>query len=236
MQTLWIVLASVGIFSVVEFVVGSLSHSLALQADSGHMLSDFAALGVALLATWVTRQSGQSNAVQGDVPRHSQVEAIAALANGLGMLSMTGFITWEALRHLHHPPAEILSFPMLITAIIGLGINGFNAILLYEKSQQNLNLKGVFLHVVADTVSSVGTILAALMVWLLSWHWADSAIGLAVALFTVFSSVPLIRQSLKSLNQPAPNSTSDPETLRMLGFLEIGTVQLDAVILQKSPH
>lgn len=199
-RSLWIALVLIVGFSLAELSVGVISHSLALVAESGHMLSDGLALGLALIATWIARLPGSPQATFG----YRRIEILAALANGIGLGLVALWIGWEALTRLHSPADEILSLPMLITATIGLGINTLNAFLLHGDSHDDLNLRGAFLHMVADAVSSVGVILAAIGVWAFGWNWADSVISVVVAIGVAAGAVPLIRQSLHILLEKAP--------------------------------
>lgn len=200
-RLLWIALALISSFSVVELTVGLHSHSLALLADSGHMLSDTLALGLALFATWIAQLPASEKAPFG----YRRVEILAALANGVGLFAIALLIGWEAIGRIQSPPSEILSLPMLMTAAIGFGVNSFNAFLLHRDSHQDLNLRGAFLHMVADAISSVGVVLAAIAVWAWGWLWADGAISLLVAGFILVGAVPLIRQSLEILLEKAPD-------------------------------
>lgn len=185
-----------------ELGVGLASHSLALVAESGHMLSDGLALGLALLATWVAQFPRSQSATFG----YRRIEILAAFANGLGLLVVAGWICWEAVARLQAPAAEeILSLPMLITAIVGLGINSVNAGLLHQDSHHDLNLRGAFLHMVADAISSVGVIIAAVAIWRFGWNWADGAISLAVGILIAMGAIPLIRQSLHILLEKTPH-------------------------------
>ena len=199
-RLLWIALCLIGGFAIVELAVGWWSHSLALLAESGHMLSDTLALGLALFAIWVARLPASPQASFG----YRRVEILAALVNGVGLMAVAIWIAWEAIAYLQSPPVEILSVPMLITAIAGLGINSLSASLLHSHSHHDLNLRGAFLHMVADAVSSVGVILAAIAVWLFQWNWADGAVSLGVAVFIGLGTLPLIRQSLHILLEKTP--------------------------------
>jgi cobalt-zinc-cadmium efflux system protein len=200
-RLLWTALALIGSFSCAEFIVGLNSHSLALLADSGHMLSDSLSLGVALLATWIAQLPASNQATFG----YRRVEILAALANGIGLMAIAFWVAWEAILHLQAPPAEILSVPMLITAGVGLGVNSLNAFFLHDHIHHDLNLRGAFLHMMADAASSVGVIVAAIAVWTLGWNWADGAISLFVSLLIGFGAIPLIRQSLHILLEKTPS-------------------------------
>ncbi|GAB4158293.1 MAG: cation diffusion facilitator family transporter [Cyanobacteria bacterium J069] len=208
-QLLWVALALIGGFSIVELAVSLSSHSLALLAEAGHMLSDVAALALALLATWIASWPASAQAPFG----YRRVEILAALANGLGLVAIALWIGWEAVERLQHPDAEILGLPMLITAAIGLGVNLLNATLLHDHSHHDLNLKGAFLHMVSDAIGSLGVILAAIAVWLFGWTWADGAISLLVALLILVGAIPLIHQSLNVLLEKAP-AHLDPDTVQ----------------------
>jgi cobalt-zinc-cadmium efflux system protein len=148
---------------------------------------------------------------------YRRVEILAALVNGLGLMTVAGLIAWEAIARLQAPPQEILSQPMLITAAIGLGINLLNASLLHTHSHDDLNVKGAFLHMLADAVSSVGVIVAAIAVLLFQWNWADGAISLGVAILIAIGTVPLIRQSLSILLEKTPDHL---DVVRLKAYLE----------------
>ncbi|NET48699.1 MAG: cation transporter [Merismopedia sp. SIO2A8] len=241
---LWRVLLLVSAFAGLEFLVGQVSHSLALKADSGHMLSDGLALAIALFATWMAQESSSHTG-----SKQRQVEVWAALINGVGLLGMAGLIGWEAYCHLQAPPTEILSVPMLVTAVIGLVINGINVGLLHGTDAQDLNLRGALLHVLADVISSIGVILAAIAVWIWGWTWADGVISVAVAVLIGTSALPLIRQSFSRLRSPFTqssqlklssqinvdvNGVKDRALMSDRGFCEIGQTDLEALITGKS--
>ncbi len=182
-------------FAVAELAVGLFSHSLALLADSGHLASDCLALVLALLASWIAQRRSSSELA----PGNHWVEVLAALVNGVGLVAIALWIGWEAIERLQSPPVEILSLPMLATASVGFGVNSVNIALLHKDSHHDLNLKGAFLHVLADAASSVGVILAAIAVWALDWNWADGVISLFVSVLIIISATPLIVQSLNAL-------------------------------------
>lgn len=201
-RSLLIALVLLVFTALAEMGVGLASHSLALVAESGHMISDGLALALALLATWVSQFPPSPQATFG----YRRIEILAALVNGIGLLIVAAWIGWEALLRLQAPQTEeILSVPMLVTAVVGLVINSLNAGLLHQDSHHDLNLRGAFLHMVADAISSVGVMLAALAIWLFGWNWADGAISLAVAVFIAVGAVPLIRQSLHILLEKTPS-------------------------------
>jgi cobalt-zinc-cadmium efflux system protein len=194
-RLLWTALIAIASFAAIEFGIGYWSHSLALQAESSHLLSDSFALVLSLLAAWIA----QWRTATGDFALR-RVEAAAAVFNGLALVAIAIWLAIEAFSRLQSPPTEILSLPMLVTAGVGLGVNGFNALLLHDSSHHDLNLRSAFLHILADLVSSVGVIVAAIAVWLMHWLWADGAVGLFVSASIFTSAIPLIAQSLSLIS------------------------------------
>ena len=185
-------------FSLAELAVGLFSHSLALLADAGHMLSDSLALILALLATWI---ASRGMTTKSSTEGNHWLELLAALINGIILLAIAFWISREAIERLQSPSLEIMSLPMLATATVGFVVNSINIFLLHKDSHHDLNLRGAFLHVIADAASSIGVILAAIAVWTMNWTWADGIISLLVSALIIISAVPLILQSLKALSQ-----------------------------------
>jgi cobalt-zinc-cadmium efflux system protein len=220
-----LVMASVLLFAAIEFWVGLHSHSLTLGADAGHMLSDGMSLGIALGAASLAKRSIRLNA-------GGRLELLAALVNGLGLLAMAVWIGREAWMHWQGPPVEILSLPMMATAVLGLLINGFNLYWLRGHSSDNLNVQGIVLHVLADTLGSVGAILASVAVLCWQWMWADTVIGCVVALIVSGSALVLIGQCLQQLCSQPPGKASLPQDLVALGWLEAGKTDLSRQIFK----
>ncbi|QFS46809.1 cation diffusion facilitator family transporter [Nostoc sphaeroides] len=234
-KNLWITVGLLAVFFVAEWSVGLWSQSLSLQADAGHILSDITALCISLLASFLAKQPANKKATFG----HQRIEVLAALVNGLGLVAIATFIILEAIQRWQHP-AAILGIPMLAIAVLGLIINLLNITLLHPHTHDDLNLRGALLHVIADTVSSVGVIIAALVVHLWDWWWADVAISIFVAIFTGLSALPLVQESLKIFLEYAPESIDPLEVkISLKSFpgvvevekLHIWTISLDKVML-----
>ncbi len=190
-RLLWVSALVLG-FAIAECLVGYFSHSVALFADSGHLVADCLAVLMALgAAWWVSRGT--------DKP----VQAIAALINGLVLVAIALWIGLEAIEALQSPPTDILGKPMLITACVGLVVNGINFKLLHDHSHDDLNVKGVLLHVIADAASSLGILVAAIAIYVFNWRWADGVVSVVVAGLILASAVPLIVASTKQLGQGA---------------------------------
>ena len=234
-KVLWMTVVLLAVLFIAEWSVGLWSQSLSLQADAGHILSDITALVISLLANFLAQQPAKKKATFG----HQRIEVLAALLNGVGLLAIATFIICETIQRSQHP-AAILGLPMLGIAVLGLIVNLLNITLLHPHTHDDLNLRGAFLHVIADTASSVGVIIAALAVHLWDWWWADVAISLVVATFTGLSALPLVQESLKIFLEYAPESIDPVEVeIYLKSFpgvvqvekLHIWTISLEKVML-----
>lgn len=184
-----------GGFSLFEWAVGWWGHSLTLLTDAGHMMFDCSALSLAIGAAWLAHL-----AVQRKNASDSQTaEVIAALANGLGLLVLSAWVVWEAVNRSHGEHPAVASEIVLVTAIVGLGINVLAASALHDHSQHDLNVRGAFLHVLADTVSSAGVIISAVLIWAFHWNWVDEIVSLCIAAMIAIGSLPIIFSSLRTL-------------------------------------
>lgn len=220
-QTLWMTMGLLVSFFVAELATSLWSHSLSLIADAGHLLSDVAALGLTLMASWLAARPATGRATFG----HRRVEMLAALVNGLSLLAIAALIAWEAISRFQ-APEPVLGLPMLIGAVIGLLVNSLNMTLLHQHSHDDLNLRGAFLHVFADAVSSVGVILAALAIYFWNWLWVDAGASLLVAGLTGFSAIPLVQESLEVLMEYAPRSIDPAKvTATLESFTEVERVE-----------
>ncbi|MBC6423383.1 MAG: cation transporter [Hormoscilla sp. SP5CHS1] len=205
---LGVMLGAIGLFAIVEWLAGYWSHSLALRSDAWHMVADAGAILLALSASWLMRLAFVRR-----LPGKPRLDAIAAFLNSLALILMAGLIATEAIQHLIEPPQQILSGPMFVTAALGLAINAIGIVMLHEDSKNNLNVRGAFLHMLADLVSSVGIMFAALAIYLFQCFWLDGAIGLLISLFIAQSAIPLLKLSREQWNkQSLPfNSLMMPE-------------------------
>lgn len=197
-------------YALIQAVGGWLSGSLALVADSGHMLSDAAALALALLAYRVARRAADQAASYG----YHRVRVLAALANGVTLLLLVLWITWEAVSRLR-APVEVMAGPMLVVAVIGLLVNLFGAWTLMRGGQDDQNLKGALLHVVGDLLGSVGAIGASVGIMLTGWMPLDPILSVLVAVLVLRSAWGLVRAALQVLLQGTPPG------------LEAGVIQAD---------
>lgn len=200
---LQLALALLAVFMVVEAGAGLLTRSLALLADAGHMLTDVVGMSMALAAIHLAdRASARRHQTFGLY----RLEILAALANSLLLGGVAAYVLVEAIRRIQSP-ADVLGAPMLVVAVLGLGANLVAFALLREGSRSSLNLEGAYLEVLADTLGSVGVIVAAAVLQVTGWMWVDPVIGIAIALFILPRAWKLGGQALRILLQAAPPDT-----------------------------
>lgn len=205
-QKLWMAVGLLSCLFVAQLFTALLSHSLSLLADAGHLLSDVVTLLISLLAIRLGQRPAAGYATFG----HRRVEVLVALVNGVALLAIALVIAKEAVERFQFPE-PILGLPMLVVAGLGLAVNGINIALLHKASSNDLNIRGAFLHVVADTASSVGVIIAALLIYLFNWAWVDVVVGLIIACSISISAVLLVKDSLEVLMEYAPRSVNPTE-------------------------
>lgn len=198
-RSLGLVLAITATFMVVEFVGGLLTGSLALIADAGHMLSDNLALAMALGASWLATRPATPQRSFG----FRRAEILAALVNGLTLVGVSVWISYEAIRRFSDP-SPVLGGPMLVVAALGLLVNVVGAFILFRSAEESLNVEGAARHVVADALGSVGAIVAAIIILTTGWRYADPLISLVIAVLIILSSWKLLRDSTNVLLEAAP--------------------------------
>ncbi|OGD54737.1 hypothetical protein A3K80_00895 [Candidatus Bathyarchaeota archaeon RBG_13_38_9] len=207
-------------FFVVELIGGFLTNSLALLTDAWHMLNDVLALTFALIASWVVRRPVSMKKTYG----YYRAEILAAFLNGIFLWAIVAFIFYEAFQRIQNP-VEVKSFEMLLIATVGLIANGLSAFTLSKADSQSLNVKGAFLHVVADILGSVGAIFAGLIMLFTGWYQVDSLISIIIGVLIFYSSTKLIRNSLNILLEGVPfHINLEDLEKRLLQFEEVKSV------------
>ncbi len=198
-RRLALTLGLVLVYMVAEVVGGLLTGSLALLADAGHMLSDAAALALAVFAIHIARRPADARRTYG----YHRAEILAALANGVTLVVIALFIlreAWERFR----APQEVLGGWMMAVATGGLLINLGGMWLLHGGRGDSLNLRGAWLHVASDALGSVQAIVAGALIALFGWHWADPLASVLIALLVAWSSWALLKESVGVLMEGTP--------------------------------
>ncbi|MFD0961516.1 cation diffusion facilitator family transporter [Paenibacillus chungangensis] len=202
---------------VLEFVGGLMTNSLALLSDSGHMLSDAAALALSLVAMWFAARPASPNKTYG----FYRFEILAALLNGVTLFVIAGFIVAEAVERFGEPPT-VASGSMMVIACIGLLANLASAWFLMRNSdvKGNVNVRSAYLHVLGDALGSVGAIIAGLLMMLFSWYIADPIISVIVALLILKSAWGVIKSTVHILMEGTPPTIQVEEVKATLEDIE----------------
>jgi len=204
---------------VAEAVGGWLSGSLALVSDAGHMLTDSGALFLALVAAWLATRPPDDRRTYG----WRRAEVLAAQLNVGALIGLTGWIAWEAVDRLRHPGHAIDLGLMAVVATVGLLAN--LAILAVLRHEHGLNARSAFLHVLADTVSSVAILVgAALMWWRPAWTWLDPVLSVAIAVLILLGAVRLILEITDILMESVPGHIDVGEVERGMAGAASGVV------------
>jgi cobalt-zinc-cadmium efflux system protein len=210
-----VVLVLTASFTVVEIIGGLLTGSLALLADAGHMLSDNLSLGVALFAAWLAGRPATPEKSFG----YRRAEILAALANGVTLVAISVWVFVEAYERFREP-SEVLGGPMLAVAALGLLVNAIGATILYRSGGESLNVQGAMRHVFADALGSVGAMIAATIIILTGWRYADPLISVAIGLLILGSSWTLLRDSTNILLEATPRGLDAGEVGRKMAAAE----------------
>ena len=202
-KSLAIALAITTVVLVLEIAGGLITNSLALLSDAGHMFSDAGALALSLLAMRLAAKPSTPNRSYG----FRRFEILAALANGVLLFLMAGYILWEAVERFREP-AEVAGGLMTAVAAAGLAANLASAWFLMRMGdvKSNLNVRSAWLHVIGDALGSVGVIAAGVIISLTSWYWADPLISVLVTLLIMRGAWGVTRSAVHILMEGTPET------------------------------
>ncbi len=210
----WPVVLTLG-FACVEAFGGWFTHSLALLGDAGHMFSDSAALGLAWLASWISRRP--------PTRRHSyglaRIEVIVAVVNGLFMLGVVGGIVLEAWYRLNEPQ-PVAGGEVMLIAGIGLLVNSLVAWHLHGHGHGNLNARAALLHVLGDMLGSIAAITAGAVIYFTGWTRIDPLLSMMISALILFSTFSLLREALHVLMEGVPLDLDLHEVERAMDRVE----------------
>ncbi|MFL6086440.1 MAG: cation diffusion facilitator family transporter [Mycobacterium sp.] len=196
-------------FFALELTTALLINSIALLADAGHMLTDLVAMFMGLTAVLLARHGSASPARTYGWHR---AEVFTAVANAVLLLGVAVFILYEAFERLGHAP-DIPGVPMIVVALAGLAANAVVVLLLRSHSKESLAVKGAYMEVVADTVGSIGVLIAGIVTVTTRWPYADVVVAVFVALWVLPRAISLARAALRILSESSPTHI-DVEELR----------------------
>jgi cobalt-zinc-cadmium efflux system protein len=205
-RVLKIALVLTALFFAIEIVAGFLTNSLALLSDAGHMLTDILALFVSLYASYLMRRTPTAQKSYG----YYRSEVLAALLNGIILWLVVGFIFYEAIQRLFIPEA-VNSGGVMIVGAAGLILNLIVARMLH--GQEDLNMKGAYLHVMTDALGSVAALLSGILIYFTRWYTFDPILSFLIGGLVLYSSWSLIRDSINILMESVPKHL-DPTVIR----------------------
>ncbi|WNV07546.1 cation diffusion facilitator family transporter [Tardiphaga sp. 709] len=196
------------VFVVIEAIYGYASGSMALVADAGHNLSDVLGLIAAWTAAVLSKRAPTPRFTYG--LRGSSI--LAALFNAVFLLVAVGAIAWEGVLRLFNP-GPVAEITVMIVATIGIVINGVTAWLFASGRNSDLNIRGAYLHMVADAAVSVGVVIAAIVIMFTGWLWIDALTSLVICALIVWGTWSLLRDSTAMSLAAVPRSI-DPAAVR----------------------
>ncbi|SDA47206.1 cation diffusion facilitator family transporter [Sinorhizobium sp. NFACC03] len=196
---LWASLGLTGGFMLAEVVGGVLTGSLALISDAMHMLTDTAALAIALVAIHVGRRPSDLLRTYG----YARFEILAAAFNALLLLAVAFYILYEAWKRLSETQ-EIQSGGMLVIAVIGLPVNLASMRLLTSHKDESLNVKGAYLEVWSDMLGSLAVIVGAAVIWFTGWKWVDSLLAVGIGFMVFPRTWVLLKECINILLEGVP--------------------------------
>lgn len=230
---LWIAIAIIGAFLVVQVIGAVFSGSLALLADAGHMASDLIGLVIALVAAFVAARPATDRQTYG----YRRAEVLGALVNGVILVVVAVSVAIGAVGRLlsgaEGEAHEVQGVPMLVVAAIGLGANVAAMLVLRGGAKESINLRGAYLEVLGDMIGSALVIVAALVIVFTGWDAADPIASLAIAALIVPRALSLLRDVARVLFESAPADTDVAEIrthiLRTDGVVAVHDVHVWAI-------
>jgi cobalt-zinc-cadmium efflux system protein len=200
-------LALIVAFMVAEVVAGILADSLALLSDAAHMLTDAVAIALALAALRLAQRPPAGSFTYG----LRRTEILSAQVNGITLLLLGVLVVYEGIRRLVDPPA-VDGAPVLVVAVVGIGVNLLAARLLASTERQSLNIQGAFLHVVTDLFAFIATAVAGALILIWGFERADGIASLLIAALMLWAAYGLLRESGRIFLEAAPPGL-DPEAI-----------------------
>jgi cobalt-zinc-cadmium efflux system protein len=214
-RRLRLALALIAGFIVVEITFGVIAHSLALLSDAGHMLTDAAALGFSLFALALAARPARGAMTFG----FSRAEALSAQANGVTLLVLAAFITYEGIARLVHPPT-VRAGTMLPVALAGIVVNLAATGVLARGDRRSLSIEGSFQHLLTDLFGFIGAAAAAIVILATGFQRADPIASLLIAALMARSAAGLLRASARVFLEAAPRGVDVREIGRALAACE----------------
>lgn len=198
-QDLLIALAITLLMMVAEVIGGLLSNSLALLSDAGHMLTD----NLALLLSFFAMTFASMPATERQTFGFYRLEILAAFVNGIVLVLISLYIMYQAYLRMVHPQ-PVQGMLMLVVAIIGLIANIIGALFLFKHSHSSLNIRGAYLHIIGDALSSVAVVIGGVIILYTGWYLIDPILSIMISLVIIYGAWSLVKESVNILLESAP--------------------------------
>jgi len=199
------------IFVAVEVFYGLLANSLALITDAGHNLSDVMGLLLAWGASYLTGKRPSTRRTYG----YSRATILASMFSGLLLLAAVVLISWEAINRFMEP-SEPVGRTIMVVAAIGVVINSVTAWFFVSGKDQDLNIRGAYLHMAADALVSLGVVVSGFVIWKFGLKWFDPLSSLLIAAVIFWSTWGLLRDSLNLSIDAVPRELDPTEVRKWL--------------------
>ena len=181
------------LFVAIEAGIGFWKNSLSLLTDAGHNLSDVASLIISLLAFKLAAIKANNTYTYG----YKKGTILASLTNGIILLLAVILITYKAIERFINGTVEIAGLDIAFVAGIGILINGFTAYLFFKDQDKDLNIKGAYLHLLADALVSLGVVIGGIIIYYTNWFWIDTALSLIIAIVILYGTWGLLKDSFR---------------------------------------
>ncbi|GGL34894.1 cation transporter [Halarchaeum grantii] len=213
-RALAVALAINTVFFVVELAGALYANSLTLLADAAHMLTDSGSLALALLAAYLATRAADRRRTYG----YQRVEILGALANGVALVAIVVYVAYEAFAR-YGDPQPVKAVPTILVGALGLAANLAGAYVLHG-GQENLNVKGAYLHLLADAAGSVAAIALGVALYFTDLYVLDVLFSLCIAGLVLYSAKDLLRESLNILLQGAPSDVAVEDVAGTLAAID----------------
>lgn len=208
---LWISIILNFIITAAEFIGGIISGSLALLSDALHNLNDTTSLGISLIARKISKKEANRDKTFG----YKRAEIIGAFINLITLVIIALFLIKEGFERFYNPQ-PIDGMVMFVVAVIGLLGNVITAILLYHSSKENLNLRSAYIHILSDAFSSVGVIIAGVLILWYQTYIIDTILTLVIAGYILWHSYHMLRSTINILMESTPTNIEIPEVQKAM--------------------
>jgi cation diffusion facilitator family transporter len=210
-QAFYVGIGANALYTLIEFVVGIRINSLALISDASHNLSDVATLIISLLGMKLAQKGATSLYTYG----YKKASILASFVNAVILCLIVIKIGIESIERFSNPP-QMLGSMIMITALIGVFINGLSAFLFYKGQKDDINIKGAFLHLLVDALVSFGVIVSGIIISFTGWNIIDPIISFVIAFVILFSTWSLLKESVKLILDGVPQQISNENIQQIL--------------------